>query len=303
MKLKYYTLLASAAVFSACDDNEQPGFADSEAFVAFNSATSTVYEKTGSGNNEVVAPVKDITVTLSSLSGLAKAATVEIDYTGIDEKKKATEGVNFEIIGSKELKFTPDNRTANIRVRYIPDGVYTGDLQFKLVLSSTEVNVGHESECLVTLSDAEHPLQPILGTYKASADSYFSNRGHFDWEITFSKDESDVSKIWIDGLDPYFGQAGYLGHVYGTVDSELTTISVPAKQSYGYKDSDGNESTLECFSTADPDDDNAKQLSDGENMAISITDGGATLTVNNAYGIYCGGWYNLMYGGLVLTKK
>ncbi len=299
MKLRYLPLIASATLFAACDDNEQPEFSDSEAFVAFNSATATVIEK--SGDN--VAPVTEIYVTLASRAGLSKTATIEIVDSKKDETYTAEESVNFEVIGSKELAFSENERTASLKLRYIPDGKFTGDMTFKLVLKSDDANIGHESECVVTLSDAEHPLQAILGSYKASADSYFPNRGHFDWNITFSKDESDVSKIWIDGLDPYFGSAGYKGHIYGTVDKDLTTISIPAKQAYGYKDSDGEEATIEFFSNADPDDENAMQLSDGDNATISINDGGATLTVNNSYGIYCGGWFNLMYGDMVITKN
>lgn len=302
MKTKYLPLLASAALlFAACDDNEQPAFSDADAFVAFNSSTLTVAEDPDGEEGSV----KSVYVTLASLGGLERSATIEVPDTNalksdpdFEKAKLAAEGVNFHIVSSKQLHFDAKNRTAEVKIAYIPDGVYTGDLKFKLVLKSDSVNVGHESECIVTLADYEHPLQSILGEYVASADSYFSGRGHFSWTVTISKDDEDVSKVYVDGLDPYFAQNNYMGHLKGSVDKNMTAISVAAKVEYGYQ-----TATFEAFSEADPDDDNARQLSDGESLTISIHDGGKKLVVENAYGIYMDGWFNLMYGGLELTKK
>ena len=287
MKYTYLALCASALLFAACDDNEQPAFSDSDAFVAFNSSTATVAE----------GATVEIPVTLASLSGLTATASVEVNCN-YDNTCTVVEGVNFEIVGSKTLKFDADNRTAYVSIHYIADGEYTGDLTFSLSLKSDDVNVGHENECVVTLSDAEHPLQFILGDYSASADSYFSSRGHYDWTVTISKDASDVSKVYIDGLDPFFLKNGYKGHIYGTVNDDKTQILVPASQSYDY-----STATIEMFSTADPDDPNAKELTAADNMEIDIQDEGKTLVVRNCYGIYMSGWYNLMYGDLVLTKQ
>lgn len=279
--------------FVACDDNEQPGFSDSDAFVAFSSSSASVDE-----GEEVVIPVS-----LASVAGLSKSAYVEVIS---DDSYTAVEGTDFEIVGSKTVKFDAENRTAYITIKSIANGIYTGDVKIGLVLKSDEINVGAQNECVVTIADAEHPLQPILGSFSASADSYFSSRGHFDWTITLSKDESDVSKVYIDNLDPYFASAGYNGHIYGTVESDedgnLTLIKVPAQQGYGYK-YEGSEAVLAVFSTADPDDANAKELTAAENMEIEIKDGGKTLVVKNCFGIYASGWWNLMYGNLTLTKK
>lgn len=300
MKIKYLPLLATAMLFAACDDNEQPEFADADAFVAFTSSTATVSEVA----NSEEASVTSIYVKLSSVAGLTKSATVEVvdtaELTGSDFENtiKAVEGVNYRILSSKELKFDAENRQAEIKIAYIPDGIYTGDMKFKLIVKSDDANVGHESECIVTLSDNEHPLQAILGDYTASADSYFSSRGHFNWTVTISKDATDVSKVYIDNLDPYFAANGYKGHLAGVVNDEKTEIAVAAGQDYGYK-----TVTFEVFSTADPDDANAVQLKASENMIISIKDGGATLVVENSFGTYDDGWWNLMYGELVLTKK
>lgn len=300
MKTKYLPLLASAAfLFAACDDNEQPAFSDADAFVAFNTSSATVTE------NPDEESVASVIVTLASLGGLEKTATIEVPDTNalnkdsnFEKAKKAVEGINFRIVSSKTLQFNDSVRTAEVKIAFIPDGVYTGDMKFKLVLKSDDVNVGHESECVVTLADYEHPLQAILGTYAASADSYFAARGHFNWNVTISKDDNDVSKVYVDGLDPYFASAGHKGHLVGAVNSEKTEISVAAKQEYGYQ-----TATFEAFSEADPDDDNTKQLSEGESLKIAILDGGDKLVVENAFGVYMDGWYNLMYGNLELTKN
>ncbi len=293
MKHTYLAISAMALAFVACDDNEQPEFSDSDAFVAFASSTSNVEE-----GEEV-----EIPVSLASVAGLSKSAYIEIIS---NDSYTAVEGTDFEIVGSKTLKFDAENRTAYITIKSIANGVYTGDVKIGLALKSDEINVGAQNQCVVTIADAEHPLQPILGSYSASADSYFSSRGHFDWTITLSKDESDVSKVYIDNLDPYFASAGYTGHIYGTVETDdngdLTLIKVPAQQGYGYK-YNGTEAVLAAFSTADPDDANAKELTASENMEIEIKDSGKTLVVKNSYGIYASGWWNLMYGDLTLTKK
>ncbi len=145
--------------------------------------------------------------------------------------------------------------------------------------------------------DEDHPLATILHTYKASADSYFGD--HFDWDIVIMKDDEDVNKVWIDNLEPYFAANGYKQHVYGivtSVDGEPVKISVPARQALGYKDG-----TIEVFSEADPDSEEAYLLDSSENLEILVEENGRKLTILNAYGAFVDGWYNLLYGNMVIT--
>ncbi len=276
--------LALGAFATACDDNDQPSFSDGDAFVSFSSDAVTI--------SETADDATEISLTLASVAGIS--STVYVDVVS-EDGYDAIEGTDFEFVGSKELSFDSDNRTLSVKIKAIPDGIFTGDKQFKLAIADADVEVGYESECVVTIADAEHPLQAILHTYTATGVSYWY--GDYQWQVTFSKDAEDVSKVWIANLEPYFASYGYTGDVYGTVDDDLTTISIPVGQSYNYSDA-----TLEGFSDADPDDENAYDLGSGENIIITIADEGKTLTILNSYGVCnANGWWNLMYGNITLT--
>ncbi len=277
--------LALGAFATACDDNDQPSFSDGDAFVSFSSDAVTI--------SETADDATEISLTLASVAGIS--STVYVDVVS-EDGYDAIEGTDFEFVGSKELSFDSDNRTLSVKIKAIPDGIFTGDKQFKLAITDADVDLGYESECVVTIADAEHPLQSILHTYHASGTDYWGE--YYDyWEITFSKDAEDVSKVWIANLDPYFAAYGYTGDIYGTVDDDLTTISIPVGQSYNYSDL-----TFEGFSSPDPDDENTYRLQSGENIEITIADGGKTLTIPNSFGIYNdSGWWDLMYGNITLT--
>lgn len=287
--LKYIAMsLATVALASSCDVNEELKFSDSEAFVAFTKGAVTVQED---------APSAKVTISLASVSGLKGNAKISV-VTDAENGFTAVEGKDFTI-SATSVSFSNESREASIEIIPIPNGIYTGDMKFKLVLNSDDVKVGHEKECVVTISDIEHPLASILHSYKASADSYFASRGHFDWNIVIMKDDKDVEKVWIDNLEPYFAVNGFKQHVYGivtSVDGVPVKISVPAQQALGY-----NDGTIEVFSEADPDSEDAYQLSSSENLEILIEEDGHKLTILNAYGAYAGGWYNLMYGNIVIT--
>ena len=145
-------------------------------------------------------------------------------------------------------------------------------------------------------------LIAILGTYAASADSYFSSAGHFDWDITISSDETDVNKVWIANIEPYFGKYGYVAPnynlFYGFANEDKTEIHIPVGQRLGY-----NETTLEGFPKGVPLNEADYILDSGEYITLTILNDGAQLRFENAFGIYDGGWYNLFDVGIVINKK
>lgn len=292
IKSIYGLFAATALMFSACNINEAPTFDDADAFVAFTSSTMSVGEEEGS---------LDIPVMLTSLSGLSTTIEFEISAEGTT----ATEGTDFSIEGEKSLTFDKEHPTQYIRMNVFDNDIFTGNKTVTLTLKeSGEINLGASKTCKITIQDNEHPLLFILNTYKASADSYFSSRGSFDWEITIVRDEDDLSKVWVYNLDPYFYSMGYVApsvnNYYGTVNADKTEIRVPVGQETGLS-SGGNKIYLEGFSGADPDE--SEQLSAGESIVITILDNGNKLRIENAFGVASDGWYNLMYGGLEITKK
>jgi hypothetical protein len=287
---KIYSILTVALIVlvSSCDKlNEMPEFNDGDAFVAFNKTTMSVNED-GS--------TLSIPVTLASVSGISANVT----YTVTDGTAKL--GENFTLAdASATLSFDATNRTRDIVINIInKPGVYTGDLKFTIQLSGAgAVKPSAEGTCTVTIADIDHPLSAILATYNASADSYFASRGHFDWSIKIEKDENDVSVVWISNLDPYFAKYGYVApnynYFYGVVNDDLTKITIPTGQNMGYNET----TTLEGFDHSDPD-----QGAKTTNIIMEIKDGGATISIPNAWGVYSGtGWYNLFYGGITFTKS
>ena len=283
-RLTYGLLVAAALSLTSCDINNMPEFSDSDAFIAFRSSSVSVGEADGS---------VEIPVMLTSLGGMS--ATVPISI--VDSLTTAKEGTDFAI-ETKELSFSPDANLQSVKLTVYDNDVFTGTKTLVLALGSSTIKLGAAKTCTISIQDDEHPLRFILGTYSASADSYFSSRGHYDWDITVDRDESDINKVWIGNLDPFFLANGFLAptenYFYGFVSDDKTEIRVPNEQKVGYEDY-----VLAGFTGPDPDE--SDLLGTGDNIIIQIEDGGNTLVIPNAWGIT--GWYNLFYGGVKFTKK
>lgn len=294
IKSIYGLLAAGALLFASCNINEEPTFDDKDAFVAFTNATMSIGEEKGT---------LEIPVLMTSLSGVSTT----IDFEVVAEGSTAIEGTHYTIDGGKSLTFTKDAPTQYIKLNIIDDNVFTNPGYQTIVFSlkaSEDVNLGASKTCKVTIQDDEHPLLFILGTYAASAKSYFANRGSFDWNITIERDTDDLSKVWIGNLEPYFAANGFVApkanYFYGTVNEEKTEIRVPVGQKIGYSDG-GVDVVLAGFSGPDPDE--SEELSTGMNITISILENGAKLRIESAYGAASDGWWNLMYGNQTITKK
>ena len=282
-------MAATMLSLASCNINEYPSFDDADAFLAFTSSTAAVGEEAGS---------LEIPVLLTSKSGLS--ATAEIEVVADETGTGAIEGTHFTI-ENKTLTFSGlEGATQKIKINVIDNDVFGGNKSFTLRLKEGgSIKLGAAKTCKVTIQDNEHPLAFILGTYGASADSYFSSRGHFDWDITISRDETDINKVWIGDLDPYFAANGYKAAngsniFYGIVNEEKTQILVPVGQTLGYQNT-----ALVAFVAADPDVDETE----GDNVVIDINDDGRTLVITNSWGIYDDGWWNLFRGPITLTKK
>ena len=288
-KLTYGLMAASMLMLASCNLNDYPEFDDADAFLAFTSSTASIGEESGT---------LEIPVLLTSKSGMT--ATAEIEVVADEEGTGAIEGTDFTI-ENKSLSFSGlEGATQLIKINIVDNDVFGGNKTFTIRLKEGgNVKLGASKTCKVTIQDNEHPLAFILGTYGASADSYFSSRGHFDWDVTISRDDNDINKVWIGNLDPYFAVNGYntsrdCNIFYGVVNEDKTQILVPVGQKLGYENTE-----LAAFVAADPDEDETE----GDNIVIEIHDGGNTLVITNAWGIYGDGWWNLFRGPITLTKK
>lgn len=145
--------------------------------------------------------------------------------------------------------------------------------------------------------DTESPLAAILGTYTGSVTDVWNT--NFSMSVTISAYSGDNTKVYIDGLDPQMVAWTYNDHFYGTVDEGLTKISVPVYQKYaGY-----STAVLYGLSSADPNDESAVALEEGESITLAISNDGKTITVQNCFYCYIGSTcYSYYPGNIVLTK-
>ena len=282
-KLTYGMMVATMFSLASCDINDYPEFSDSDAFVAFTSGTVTAEE----GGESV-----NISVLLTSLSGISTSVEVQvIDSTAI-------EGKDFTI-PNKTLTFTKENPEQVITVNIANDDEYTGSRAFTLVLKESDVKLGAAKKCTITIADDEHPLLFLFNTYTASISDYWGDEYVLEGNIT--RDPDDDTKVWFnDFFTPWLTQAnGFHTSFYGIVNPEKTEILIPAGQSTGVS-SGGNPIVLYVGES----DDFSNMYDSGKNLTIQIQDEGASLLVVNSWGASNGSsWYDLIAGGVTLTKK
>lgn len=283
-------VLAAASILASCDKNEPSKFNDKDAFVAFDKTSLTLSE----GSEDVL----KIPVTLASVAGLEETIKFEIKEP---EKKAAKQGVNLEVLTkSGTLSFNAENRTRYIEVKAIPDGEYTGDLQFSIVINGTEsIKVGSENTCTVTVTDSDHPLGFMLGEYTATGVNQWN--GPCTWTMTFFKDADDDHKVWIDNLFQNDSWAGEDTRYYGIVSEDFTTLNIPFGQESEYKYSNGKPITLLGFDGENGYDTGSVDVAitrDGDKVSLDFgTEWGVWVWIEGA------GNLNIVKPGITAVKK
>ncbi len=283
-------VLAAASILASCDKNEPSKFNDKDAFVAFDKTSLTLSE----GSEDVL----KIPVTLASVAGLEETIKFEIKEP---EKKAAKQGVNFELLTkSGTLSFNAENRTRYIEVKAIPDGKYTGDLQFSIVINGTEsIKAGSENTCTVTVTDSDHPLGFMLGEYTATGVNQWD--GPCTWTMTFFKDADDDHKVWINNLFQADGWANEKTRYFGIVSEDFTTLNIPFGQESEYKYSNGKPITLLGF--------DGEQGYDTGSVDVAITRDGdkVSLDFGTEWGVWVwiegAGNLNIVKPGITAVKK
>ena len=294
LNIKYLSfLLAGAFALASCDKNEPNVFDDKDAFVAFD-AVSVTYAEDYSKDGATF----KIPVTLASVKGVEETVKFEVVTP---EQKGAVAGVNFELVTTTGvLSFDAEKRTQYIEFKTLTDGEYTGDLKFSVkLLPSETLPVGSESECTVTISDIDHPLTFMLGSYTATGVNYWN--GPTTWTMTFYKDAEDDHKVWIDNLFEKEGWAGDDTRYYGIVSDDNTTLNIPFGQTSEYKYSNGKPITLLGFDGEDGYDTgsvDAKIIIDGAKVTIDFgTEWGFWVWIEGA------GNLNIVSPGITAVKN
>jgi len=293
--IKYILMLSAIAglyIFQSCDINKLPTFDDKDAFISFRNATMSIGEEKGS---------LDIPILLTSLAGLSGTVEFEIDP---DAANTAVEGKIYRVLNeSNILTFTKENPLQYIHLEIIDNDTFDGDVNMTFILKnpSNGLSLGLENSCKVTILDDEHPLLFILGNMLAIGDSEFD--GPTTWNMVFSKDDKDISKVWITNLVQ--GGSSASTPVYGIVNEEKTEIRIPINQVVAVSGS-YPLIRLEGWYGPDGDDD----IPDGGYISGTIAEDG-TITLLDYFGsdVYSDaagtsslGWFNIFDPGVTIKK-
>lgn len=225
---KFIYAAVVGGVLASCQSVDTPMFSDKDAFVAFDSKSTSIAENAGS---EVKIPVS-----LVASKRLDVSVGFEIDTTAYAGKNAAKEGVNYRLKNtSNTLSFTADGEmVAYISIEPIDNGDYNGDVCFDIKLSAPEgCNLGANYTTTVTISDDDHPLAAagILGKYNASGANPFEG-GMQNWTCEVVKDADYVDRVWFTQIVPAANGATYKS-VMGTVSADFRSITINAGQDLG----------------------------------------------------------------------
>lgn len=229
---KFIYAAVVGGVLASCQSVDTPMFSDKDAFVAFDSKSTSIAENAGS---EVKIPVS-----LVASKGLDVSVGFEIDTTAYAGKNAAKEGVNYRLKNtSNTLSFTDGGEmVAYISIEPIDNDDYDGDVCFDIKLSAPEgCNLGANYTTTVTISDDDHPLAAagILGKYKASAKSLFQGEENVvnEWNLEIKSDPNDVNGVYLTQIMPNTSGVVYTNEVYGTVSDDKSYITIQTGQEVG----------------------------------------------------------------------
>lgn len=228
---KFIYAAVVGGVLASCQSVDTPMFSDKDAFVAFDSKSTSIAENAA---REVKIPIS-----LVASKGLDVSVGFEIDTTAYAGKNAAKEGVNYRLKNtSNTLSFTDGGEmVAYLSIEPIDNGTYDGDVCFDIKFSAPEgCNLGANYTTTVTISDDDHPLAAagILGTYTASGVSPFEddNGATFTWTCEVVKDADYIDRVWFTQIVPTESGAVYKS-VMGTVSADFKSITINAGQDLG----------------------------------------------------------------------
>jgi|GEM_PF-282789 len=307
-----YALAAVAVLaFASCKNNDQPSFNSGDSFYAFTSNTMSVSETGGKLN----VPVS--IVSMPGHSGSVKFDLLDSASVAAKNYKPAIEGKHFNLVDNvNQLTFTGDSiYTKYINVEIIDNDEYEGDVVFGLRLYDPQNgNLGAMDTIFVTISDDEHPLAYLLGTYNATAVSYFSGEAE-DWTAEFTKDTDDPTVVWIYPFAKGGQSSAY--PVYGNVVDQLTDtdgnitaeLHIPVNQITA-SSSSYPVVRLEGWFGEDGDEDITDYIVGYINY--SAASGTTTITIRDWFGAHAytdeaatssAGWYCIYQYGAVFTLQ
>lgn len=293
-----YTSLAASLLLASCNLNEQPKFDDAtQAFIGF--------ETTSGRLNEAVDGVPgtlDVQLYCASVAGITASVKVVTTDTAYAESVRAEEGMDYKILSDTEIHFDAEHRFATIRIEAVDNNVQDGDRRFELVLTDVQgCNLGANKRFAVTISDDEDPVNMLVGTYSAMAESGFTGEPTQYWTATVTKDAEAANKIWIAPICEFGGlPASSVKPVYGIVDVVKNTIAIPFGQVVYGSESEAYNMVIAGLS-------NEPILAGSMMATIDLNGTNVSFTINSAFGVGDTNenrwWFQGLQAPIVFTKQ
>ena len=196
MKNIYKVLMGSALVIAAASScsklNEAPVFSESESYVAFEKSSYSIAENGG----QLTIPVSIAAYNTVKTNVSYSILDVDVEGSGYTAKKgEDFTDQNADAVLIFDGTVWSQNIVINIKEHA---GTYTGDLKFAIKIDSASgLKTSAENIVVVTITDNDHPLSSILGTYTAQGKTY-SGGDQTAYTLTLSKDSEDLSTVHID---------------------------------------------------------------------------------------------------------
>jgi len=281
----FASLLIGLSMFTSCEDTNEPILLqDGDKFIAFERTTASAAEE---GN------AVGVLVYIAGVSGNGGSVNFAFDTEGI--ANPAVEGVDFTVLNTDQtLNFATTYGYDTIWIQPIDNLEYDKDKKVNIVLSNptNEFNLGANTTLTFTVVDNEHPLSLVIGSYSATATSYFN--GGEAWNLSTYPDTEDETVLWFINLV----NQGTNQDVFGVVDLDAMTIEFPVGQDIWIGATDA---VLDGFYGPS----GADAIPTGGVITANI-DANGNLTILDEFGAHIPGgnsWYNIYQADGVFTKS
>jgi len=290
--LNYIIVLLAFVTFFSCEQ-ENILFTEDMANAGFygESASMLELDKDMSGKDTLVVQIQ----VMATKNSPSCNVTYDVDnswYQEINGKyytisdgdttqvNPATEGVDFNIISDKSVTISEGYGYASVVIVAIDNNDYDplGNKVFKLKVTgnSLDYNLSSESVMTVSITDDDHPLGWLFGSYIANVTE--TANGSSAHPITISGVDGETDKVKIYGMggqqygpplkDPYY--------ILGTVSEDYSKMTIMAGQeweTWGY-----GPTILTVW-----EDDNGEGEEVDKLLGTISTDGGVVVTISQQY--------------------
>ena len=221
---------------------------------------------------------------------------------------KAVTGKDYSVVepASGVLAFAKGETEKYVTIQIVPHvGEYTGDLDFRLELSSSSdaLGLGFLNVAAVTIKDKDHPLSKLFGVFSGKAISYYDGTS-LAAKVEIAADPKDPTKVLLLNLDSFMASNGLTAskgfNIFsGIVNEEQNSIRVVSGQLSGFADPEQGNLYLVGFDNPDP-----EQGEEDVDIVLNYNSDYTSITIPDAYSLRSGkGYWEIYLGGIVLNKK